>query len=99
MVKIVWTEIATDDLQDIYDYIAEDSERYASITVNKFYQRVQELIENPFLGRKVPEFDSNLIREVISGNYRIVYRIISKYQLDIVRVYHSARLLKKSSLK
>jgi len=99
MVKIVWTEIATDDLQDIYDYIADDSERYASITVNKFYHRVQELIGNPYLGRKVPEFDSNLIQEIISGNYRIVYRIINKYQLDIVRVYHSARLLKKSSLK
>ena len=99
MVKVVWTEISTDDLKDIYDYIADDSERYASITVNKFYQRVQELKINPYLGRKVPEFDSNLIREVISGNYRIVYQIVSKFQIDILRIYHSARLLKKSSLK
>ena len=99
MVRIVWTEIAIDDLQYIFDYIADDSKKYALITVNKFYQRVQELIENPHLGRKVPEFDSKLIREVISGNYRIVYRIISKHQVDILRVYHSARLLKRSSLK
>ena len=99
MVKVVWTEIATDDLKDIFDYIADDSERYASITVNKIYQRVQELIINPYLGRKVPEFNSDLIREVISGNYRIVYQIVSNNQIDILRIYHTARLLKKSSIK
>lgn len=95
MVKVVWTKVATEDLKSIYDFIADDSERYASITVNKFYQRVQDLIRNPYLGRKVPEFDSELIREIISGNYRIVYQIVRKNQIDILRVYHAARLLKK----
>jgi len=33
MVKIVWTQITIDDLKDIFDFISEDSERYASITV------------------------------------------------------------------
>jgi plasmid stabilization system protein ParE len=33
MVKIVWTELSINDLREIYDYIAEDSVRYADITV------------------------------------------------------------------
>lgn len=98
MVKIVWTEISLNDLKDIFDYIALDSKRYASITVNKIYQRVQDIINNPFVGREVPEFSDKLIREVVTGNYRIIYRIRSEIQVDILRVYHSARLLRKESI-
>lgn len=99
MVKIVWTELSTEDLKEIFDYIAKDSTRYASITVNKIYDRAQDIIDNPYVGRIVPEINVNVIREVISGNYRIVYKIISEFQVDILRVYHSARLLKADRLK
>ena len=49
MVKIVWTELSIDDLKGIFDYIAEDSKRYAQITVNKIYFKVQLIINNPFI--------------------------------------------------
>ena len=93
MVKIVWTELSRDDLKEIFDYIATDSKRYASITINKIYNRAQDIIDNPFIGRVVPEFNTKTIREVIVGNYRIVYKIVTEYRVDILRVYHSARLL------
>jgi toxin ParE1/3/4 len=49
MVKLVWTEISKQDLKDIFDYISNDSQRYASITVNKIFQRVQDIIvDNPY---------------------------------------------------
>jgi toxin ParE1/3/4 len=99
MVKLVWTELSTEDLKEIFDYIAIDSVRYASITVNKIYNRAQGIIYNPYIGRIVPEININVIREVISGNYRIVYKIINEFQVDILRVYHSARLLKTDKLE
>lgn len=74
MVKLVWTELSTQDLKEIFDYIARDSVRYASITVNKIYNRAQDIIANPYIGSVVPELNQKLIREVISGNYRIVYK-------------------------
>jgi Plasmid stabilisation system protein. len=49
MVKIVWTEISVADLKDIFEYIVQDSARYATITVNKMYQRAQMLANNPDL--------------------------------------------------
>jgi len=66
MVKLVWTELSTQDLKEIFDYIAKDSIRYASITVNKIYNRAQDIIANPYIGRVVPEFNEKFIREVIS---------------------------------
>ena len=66
MVKIVWTELSTIDLKEIFDYIANDSIRYATITTNKIYNRVQPIADNPYIGRMVPEFDEKKIRENIN---------------------------------
>jgi toxin ParE1/3/4 len=99
MVRITWTEISIQDLKDIFDFIAEDSIRYASLTTNKIYNRVQSLTANPFTGRMVPEFNEKLLREVIVGDYRIIYRVKSDEQVDVLRVYHSARLLSKKTLE
>jgi plasmid stabilization system protein ParE len=44
MAKIVWTELSTSDLKEIFDFIANDSLRYASITANKIYNRVQPML-------------------------------------------------------
>jgi hypothetical protein len=54
MVKIVWAEVSILDLKEIFDYIADDSVRFASITTQKIYQRAQDIIGTPFLGRIVP---------------------------------------------
>lgn len=43
MVRLVWTEISTKDLKEIYDYIAENSISYASITVSKTYNKTQKI--------------------------------------------------------
>lgn len=99
MVKVVWTESSLADLKEIFDHIADDSIRYASITVSRLYQRAQPIAINPFLGRIVPEYNIKTIRELIEGNYRIIYRIKNKTQIDILRVIHTARLLKKKSLR
>jgi len=94
MVTIIWTELSTEDLKEIFDFIAEDSIRYATITSNKIYQRAQHVAQNPYVGRIVPEYNEKSIREVIEGNYRIIYRVKNAHQVDILRVYHSSRLLK-----
>jgi addiction module RelE/StbE family toxin len=99
MVKVVWTKSSLADLKEIFDYIADDSIRYASITVNRLYQRAQPIAVNPLLGRIVPEFNIKTVRELIEGNYRIIYRVKNKTQIDILRVLHTSRLLKKKGLR
>jgi toxin ParE1/3/4 len=99
MVKIVWTELAVSDLKEIHDYIALDSARYASITATKIFIKIQPVSERPYLGRMVPEFAMTSIREMIEGNYRIIYRIRNKNKIEVLRVFHTARVLKKKYLK
>ncbi|MBX9657643.1 MAG: type II toxin-antitoxin system RelE/ParE family toxin [Nitrospiraceae bacterium] len=47
----------------------------------------------PQSGRIVPEVNDPAVREVIHGNYRIVYRLIHD-QIHILTVHHTARLLR-----
>jgi toxin ParE1/3/4 len=94
MVKLIWTDQAINDLGDIGDYIAENSEKYAKLTVKKLFERTDILKTFPKSGRIVPEKNEETVRELIEGNYRIIYEIVSPEQINILTVYHSARDLK-----
>ena len=78
MVKVVWTEFALEDLRSIHSYISKDSKIYANKFVEKLINRVDQLESFPKSGRVVPEFESDMLRELIEGNYRIVYKINSE---------------------
>jgi toxin ParE1/3/4 len=93
MVKVIWTDSAIQDLNDIGDYIAKDSVRYAEITVEKLFNSVDILEEYPHAGKMVPEFEEESLRELIGGNYRIVYQIIDEFRIDILTVHNCARLI------
>jgi len=94
MVEIIWTPYALEDLQDIYDYIAKDSPAYAIRFTDKLVDRVDILIDHPEAGRVVPEFENDLIRELIEGSYRIIYIIRAFNEIGIIRIHHSARSLR-----
>jgi len=95
MVKLIWTDQAIQDLGGIGDFIAENSEKYAKLTVKRLYERTEILKAFPFAGRVVPEKHEEKLREFVEGNYRIFYEVISKDQINILGVYHSARDLSK----
>ncbi|MBI1768785.1 MAG: type II toxin-antitoxin system RelE/ParE family toxin [Bacteroidetes bacterium] len=94
MVKLIWTDFAIDDLKSIHEYISKDSKVYADRYIEKLISRIDQLEGFPLSGRIVPEFGQENIRELIEGNYRIVYKINQDY-IGIVRVQHAARLLKE----
>jgi toxin ParE1/3/4 len=94
MAEITWTPFALEDLQSIYNYISKDSVTYAGRFVDKLIDKVDILEDHPEIGRVVPEFENETIRELIEGNYRIIYKILSITQIAIIRIHHSAMLLK-----
>ena len=93
MVKVVWTDLAIEDLKSIHEYISKDSKFYADRFVTKLITRVDQLENYPQSGRMVPEFGKDDIRELIEGNYRIIFKV-KEGHIGIIRVHHSARLLK-----
>ena len=58
MVKLIWTDLAVDDLKSIHDFISLDSRVYARRQVSKIIKRVEQLQLQPQSGRIVPEFSN-----------------------------------------
>lgn len=98
MGRLIWTVQAVEDVEAICDFIAKDSVTYARLFAKDILQAVKRLSKFPKSGRIVPEFSNKSIREIILGNYRIIYRIKNNI-IEILTVYHSARLLKTDTDK
>ena len=93
MAKVVWTDSAIIDLNDIGEYISKDSVKYAEITVERLFNATDILEKHPDAGKVTPELENESIRELIRGSYRIVYRKLGKERIDILTVHNSARML------
>ena len=98
MAEIRWTDFAIENLIHIGEYIEQDSVKYAEIVINEIFNTIEILEKYPLSGRMVPEFSKKYIRELIHGNYRIIYKIVSEDSIDILTVHHSAKLLKEIRL-
>ena len=90
--KVHWTNNAIEHLVNIYEHIALNSPTYANRMVDRITRRSEQIANQPHSGRKVPEYQTEDIRELIEKPYRIIYRIKSD-QIDVLAVIHGARLL------
>jgi len=90
MAKVTWTEQALDDLNSICLFIARDSFKYANLFSNRAFEAADRLELFPKSGRVVPELNREDIREIILGNYRIIYRIITD-EVEVLTVHHGAK--------
>lgn len=61
--KLVWTEPAQQDLRDLRDYIAADSDFHAADFIANIISRAERLMTLPMCGRVVPEAHTENIRE------------------------------------
>ncbi|HBG93274.1 MAG: plasmid stabilization protein [Nitrospirae bacterium GWF2_44_13] len=98
MAVVNWTTQALDDLDSICEFIARDAMRYAQLFAIQAFETVDRLEMFPLSGRVVPEINKQEIREVILGNYRIVYRFMGN-EVEVLTVHHGAQLLTADKLK
>jgi plasmid stabilization system protein ParE len=89
-VKVYWTLRAKQHLRSIYDFIAADSKQAAQDTIDNITNRSKQIASFPRSGRIVSHLDNDNIREIVEGNYRIVYHLISD-RIDVIAVVHTAR--------
>ena len=94
MVEVTLSDFAIYDMEEIFDFIAKDSIRYAAEQIDKFYDRIEVLYKFPLSGKIVPEYNVDSVREIIEGNYRIIYKIYSEESITVLAVHHSSKLLK-----
>jgi len=65
MIEVIWTFRARDRLKGIYNKIAEDQPLNAERFIDKLIARGESLAEQPLRGRMVPEYQNQIIREVL----------------------------------
>ncbi|MDZ8023679.1 MAG: type II toxin-antitoxin system RelE/ParE family toxin [Nostoc sp. DedQUE01] len=94
--KVYWTETAVENLSAIYTYIAQTSPQYAARIVDRITRRSEQIANFPLSGRIVSEFETEQIREVIEGSYRIIY-YIKPEQIEVLAVIHGSQQIKLNS--
>ncbi|NBC02389.1 MAG: type II toxin-antitoxin system mRNA interferase toxin, RelE/StbE family [Bacteroidetes bacterium] len=96
--EVIWTNQAVQKLNKFVDYIAQDNYSTAENWALKLIERTDQLIEHPESGRIVPEYNEPTLREIIYGNYRIIYRVReNENTVYIQTVWHVRQLPPKSS--
>ncbi len=90
--EVGWTESAVNDLEEIAEHIAKDSEYYAVAVVRELLAAGGSLANLADRGRIVPEYQDPKTRELIVGSYRLVYRLGDQV-VQVLRIIHGSRLL------
>ncbi len=93
MAELRWTLSATEDLRLLEEWIAKDSPLNAVDFIDRLVASAEKLTSSPLIGRLVPEFSKEGLRELIFRGYRIVYSA-APTQVTVFRVVHGARDLR-----
>ncbi len=88
MSRLSFTELAAQDLEKIYEYIADDNIDAAVKHRQRLAKRWLALLDQPRIGSKRDDIEPDL-RSVTEGNYVIFYRILAD-GIEVVRVLHTS---------
>jgi len=94
MAKVILRQEAIDDLNDIWVYtVGEWTEKQA----DKYYSAIEfactQIGKNPELGKEYNGINKNLLG-LRTGKHIIIYQVISKDRIEVVRILHERMDLK-----
>jgi toxin ParE1/3/4 len=90
MKRLVLTPLAAGDLNQIWDYIAEDSLEAADRVLDDIEQTLQQLAAHPGIGHLRQDLADERHRFFPVHSYLIVYRTEND-ALQIIRILHASR--------
>ncbi len=96
--RIYWSPLAVDRLENIFEYISKEENDAAYKLVSKILKKVETLSKFPERGRKVPEANREEVREVFESEYRIIYRVEAK-RAFVLSIRNFKQLLPDNDLK
>ncbi len=96
--KIFWSPLAVERLENIFEFIAQDNSMAAQKIIERIFKKVESLEKNPERGRNVPEAKREDIREVFESGLRIIYKVEQK-KIVILSIRNYKQLLPDNDLK
>ena len=88
--KLILTQEAKCDLDDLGDWIADYNPVSAATFVDEITARCIKLAGMPYAYPLVPLRENNSIRRVVHGHYLIFYRVTAD-AVEILHVLHGSR--------
>ena len=85
--EVIWTKQAIEMVNAFVNYIAQDNYTTAKQWALELMSKTDKLADHPRLGRIVPEYEEETLREIIVGNYRLPYRI-KEDEIYIEAIWH-----------
>jgi len=99
MARIILTPKSQRQLDEIAEYIGNNSEYYSQKTIARIFKAIDRLVQFPEIGALIPEPNKKKLREIHIYNYRIIYHYKKrKKEIHIVAVIHGMRLLDKNEI-
>lgn len=89
MSRLLIRPLAEQDLDGIWDYIAQQDEERAEAVLRTIYAKLGTLTHNAYIGRERPEIASGL-RSFPVGRYVVFYEPLAD-GIEVLRVLHGAR--------
>jgi plasmid stabilization system protein ParE len=88
--EVVWAQSARDALNEVIEYIAQDSQSAAIQVLDEALRVGASLNTFSERGRVVPELNDSTIRELFVSKYRLLYEVGDERVL-VVAFLHGAR--------
>lgn len=96
--RVRWSLLALRRVSEIGDYISGDRPEAAREWAAGVFDAVDRVARFPNQGRVVPEVGRPSIREVIYGDYRVIYKVEAK-AIGVLTVRHGRRRLEPREVK
>jgi plasmid stabilization system protein ParE len=91
--KIVWSRRASIQFERAQNFIAAYDELAADDFLDEALALIDGLLDNAYIGRKVPEYDLESVRERICKAFCIIYRVGDDKNIEILAVFFDGQLL------
>jgi toxin ParE1/3/4 len=98
MARLIWTEKALADLNEISEYIAFENPGSARRLTKRVFQHADMLKMHPLMGPVIPEFQAGSYRQISERPCRLIYRYDGE-NVVILRVIRTEQLLRFSQIE
>lgn len=95
--RVIWSRLAIARAAEAARHIAREHPGAAEQWVEDLFATAATLRKSPERGRRVPELGRPDVRELLFGEYRVVYRVEAK-RVSVLTVRHGRRLFDPSEV-
>ena len=94
--RVIWSDRALERVEQLADYIAQDSVAAAAQWVDDLFSQVEKLTDFPEMGKPGRGIATPGIRELVFGDFRVFYEVGT--DVHVHSVWRASQLIDEDEL-